>query len=325
MSAHPAVIPKELLSYVEAQNTSRCLRLPHPRTGLPALFLPFSRPASADGKTGANGILELQSISPDAKRSWFMTPGELVSDGKLLVLAPIDPIFLLIPLLQLLPEGTNARYLPHQDLVDEIANVFINSPPTTEDASVITPVIDAADISAMGEVGCVCEALRRICDVKEPAPELEVFKFAPPKAMDMLRAKVSAMSSASTFATFPSLQRSLAKDGLAVGIDNAGTDELLLSQARTKASCELLSQYLSPTWREKLLESYDFTRLEAHLKAIAGEAQAAITRAGDEPKLKDATNATNKKPNKGSFGVEKPKKANVAGMAKLSTFFTKKT
>jgi len=120
------------------------------------------------------------------------------------------------------------------------------------------------------------------------------------------------------------LQRTLAKDGLASGIDQAGRNEALLAQARTKASCEILSHYLSPLWKEKLLASYDFTLLDVHLKALADETQATLSRADSEPKLKDATNAPNKKPKRGTVGVEKLKKVNVTGMAKLSNFFTKK-
>ncbi|KZO93152.1 hypothetical protein CALVIDRAFT_566863 [Calocera viscosa TUFC12733] len=325
MLAHPAVIPKELLSFIEAQNSPRCIRLPHPRTGLPTLFLPLVTPPSADGRAGTTSILEVQSIAPDAKRSWFVDPGEVVSDGKLLLLAPIDPVFLLIPLLELLPEGTNARFLPFQDLLDEIANVFLHSPPTIEDNSTTVQPIEAADLAAVGEVSCSPAALRRICEVKEPAPGLEVFQFAPSKALEIVRAKVDLLSTSTTFAAFPSLERSLAKDGLALVPDKAGTDETLLSQARVKASCEIMSQYLSPVWKAKLLASYDFGRLDLHLKALADEAQAAITRADAEPKLKDATNAPNKKVKRGTVGVEKLKKANVTGMAKLSSFFTKKT
>jgi len=206
----------------------------------------------------------------------------------------------------------------------------------------ILPAIEGTDIAALGEVECVAVALKRICDVKEPAPGLEVFKFTPAKALELLRAKVAALTAPTTFATFPALERSLAKDGLASGIDQAGADETLLSreyfeqnllscwgyplltEARVKTTCEVVSQYLSPLWKEKLLASYDLSRLDAHLKALADEAQAVITRADSDPKLKDATNAPNKKPKKGSFGVEKLKKANVAGMAKLSSFFTKK-
>ncbi|KZT61942.1 hypothetical protein CALCODRAFT_303462 [Calocera cornea HHB12733] len=320
MSAHPAVIPKELLSYIEAHDPPRCLRLPHPRTTLPALFLPLNAPPSEDGLVGTSVIFEVQSIAPDARRSWFLGPGEVVSDGKLLIIAPIDPIFILIPLLEALPEGTNNRFLPMRDLADEIANVFTRSPPTAEDGSAVVPPIDTGDLSALGEIDCIAAALRRICDVKEPAPGLEVFKFASSNALEIVRAKVDRLATSSTFAAFPSLVRSLAKDD----IDATCGDDTLLSQARIKAACDFMSQYLSPAWKEQLLASYNFDRLDLHMKALADEAQAAITRAEPEPKLKDATNAPNKKPKKGSVGVEKLKKVNVAGMSKLSSFFTKK-
>jgi hypothetical protein len=84
------------------------LRLPHPRTGhflylskkkgrfaeqnffnaaAPSLFLPYRRvqPAKSNDSDHSGdswGILEVQSVSPPNKRSWFFTEGEVVS-GKL--------------------------------------------------------------------------------------------------------------------------------------------------------------------------------------------------------------------------------------------------
>jgi hypothetical protein len=44
----------------------RYLRLPHPRTGRPGLYLPVTSTHSKDVQ-----ILEVQSIDPERKRSWF--------------------------------------------------------------------------------------------------------------------------------------------------------------------------------------------------------------------------------------------------------------
>lgn len=91
---------------------------------LPALFLPYRLAQRADVSSGSEdewGILEVQSVSPPNQRSWFFMEGEVISgklceslcrevecglhrrrmtDGKLLVMTPIDPAFLLIPILQ---------------------------------------------------------------------------------------------------------------------------------------------------------------------------------------------------------------------------------
>ena len=84
-------------------STTSFLRLPHPRTGpllslhkknsfcstesfniaLPSLFLPYHRAtaqaASPNGSEDAWGILEVQSVSPPNRRSWFFTEGEVIS------------------------------------------------------------------------------------------------------------------------------------------------------------------------------------------------------------------------------------------------------
>lgn len=71
-----------------------------------------------------------------------------------------------------------------------------------------------------------------------------------------------------------------------------------------------------------------FSALDTHLKTTMDEAAAAVpvsTKGGKKIKSQLATGEDKKrKPAKGSHGVEKLKKANVNGMAKLSTFFKKK-
>lgn len=108
----------------------RFLRLPHPRTGktyvfmvvlvpaqqgsgVPSLFLPYAKP---DGRTS---IMEVQTVAPPNERSWFLSEGQVVQsaclrqsspssahsflpDGELLIMTPVDPAFLLIPILHVL-------------------------------------------------------------------------------------------------------------------------------------------------------------------------------------------------------------------------------
>jgi hypothetical protein len=82
--------------------------------GLASLFLPY-RPRGKDGSR-RDAILEVQAVAPANARSWFVGQevvagrvpksfhvsrrSKLQADGKLLVMTPIDPAFLLIPILQ---------------------------------------------------------------------------------------------------------------------------------------------------------------------------------------------------------------------------------
>lgn len=121
---------------------------------------------------------------------------------------------------------------------------------------------------------------------------------------------------------------------------------------RTKAACELLSQYLPDVLYAELLKQYEyvlswfvapyglaflcnsFAELDTHLLAIHAE-QTAIEefnaqavpkpKKGKAPSQKkgDPAEKKRKAPARASNGVEKLKKANVKGMAKISSFFQK--
>jgi ribonuclease H2 subunit B len=70
-----------------------------------------------------------------------------------------------------------------------------------------------------------------------------------------------------------------------------------------------------------------FTELDEYLKRV--ETETAITTSavkhGKDKKVVSAGESKKRKNPKGSQGVEKLKKANVNGMAKLSSFFTSKS
>ncbi|KAF8757224.1 Ydr279p protein family (RNase H2 complex component) [Rhizoctonia solani] len=101
MSTHIAVLPKEFQEALERSGSSlRPLQLPHPRTGLQALFV-------YHGST----MLELHSVTPDAPRSWFVGQS-VVSNGNLMLMTPIDPVFILIPFLQTLVERVISAQQP---------------------------------------------------------------------------------------------------------------------------------------------------------------------------------------------------------------------
>lgn len=67
---------------------------------------------------------------------------------------------------------------------------------------------------------------------------------------------------------------------------------------------------------------YSFRTLDAYVDELKREESQAMTM--KNKKSESALTDKKRKPVKGSFGVEKLKKANVKGMSKLSDFFTKK-
>jgi ribonuclease H2 subunit B len=115
------------------------------------------------------------------------------------------------------------------------------------------------------------------------------------------------------------------------------------SEGRIKTTCELVSQYLSLSMKSELLASYecasfnslpDITLILSSLSALDKHLK---SRLAEETLLKTTTNTgkgkggakgeadkKRKAPAKRSHGVDQLKKANTTGMAKLSSFFTKK-
>ncbi|KAF9222586.1 hypothetical protein BS17DRAFT_796445 [Gyrodon lividus] len=312
--------------------STRFLRLPHPRTGIASLFLAHEVDTS-NGELDAkriSKILEVQAVAPPNARSWFIED-EVVSDGRLLVMTPVDPLFLLISILRAsnhFPkhEGENVNFRPAEDMFEDAARHIAESSriDALQDMSVMVGVEDVLKFAALE---CTKKAMRRICDVKEITTEITVFRYSSEKLIQHLRKKVATLSTPRITEMSRSLVRDLAKDAL---MEDKNED--VLDLGRTKLACQLLAQYLPQDIQEELLGSYDFTKLDAHLKALQEEQSIIPPDSGAVIKKSKAAAAKlaedsrkRKKDGKGTHGVEKLKKANLNGMSKLSTFFTKKS
>ncbi|KAI8993018.1 ribonuclease H2, subunit B [Trametes punicea] len=325
MTCHFGILPADLLQTLSNQLAkpsesdevpctlaeTRLLRLPHPRTGIHSLFLPHETPQSSS-------ILEVQAVTPPNPRSWFMKE-EVVDDGKLLVMTPVDPAFLLIPILQttIPTDGTAGNFRPADDILEEAANQFSKS-------SVPADFALAEDILHLASLRCVHAAMRRVCEHKEVTAEITVYRYSEERVQHYLRAKVLRLSEPSTCELSRTINRNLAKDGLM-----EDGKETLLATARVRMACDLVSQYLPQSFYETLLSFYDFAPLDAYTRSLKEEAMALAVvnmnavEASESKGQKDAGNDKKRKA-KGSHGVEILKKANIKGMAKLSTFFQKK-
>jgi len=171
---------------------------------------------------------------------------------------------------------------------------------------------------------CIISALKGLCDFQNVTMELTVYRYSEDKMMEYLQAKVSRLSKAAVAEKSRTIIRSLAKDGM---MDDGKED--LLELGRIRAACNLISQYITQALYSALIAKYDFTPLDAYVKALKDE-ESAIALAGapgKRPRAADVVEDGGKKrkaKSKASQGVEKLKKANISGMAKLSTFFQKK-
>ncbi|KAF8315966.1 ribonuclease H2, subunit B [Amanita rubescens] len=321
MATYVCVLPVDLLDGLttHVDHSANFLRLPHPRTGIASLFLPVKGPKDTAGDISV--ILEVQAVTPAETRSWFLD-NEVVSDGRLLLMSPIDPTFLLFPILQATnpPEdGYEHHFRPADDIFEDASLKIEERCGRHDDTSYD---VNAQDILQLASLPCIKDALRRVCDMKEITSKIEVYRFSESKALEYLRKKVAYLSSPSTVEGSKTLLRNLAKDGL---FDD-GKEKLLEGTllARIRAACETLSQYLPKSLGGALEASYDFGDLEKHLKNLRDE----VIAPGNPKPKRESTSAAmqhedKKRKNKASQGVEKLKKTNVNGMAKLSSYFKK--
>ncbi|EMD37888.1 hypothetical protein CERSUDRAFT_114528 [Gelatoporia subvermispora B] len=326
MASQLGVLPRDVIDSMLPQLPSlegtaestpsqlRFIKLFHPRTGLPSLFLPHR--SSVENE--ATSVLEVQMVSPPEKRSWFMSSDEVVEDGKLLLLTPIDPAFLLIPILRSLisAEGDPGNFRPIDDLFEDAA-VKLKSLESSSQAT--------TDLLYLSSLPCVQTAMSRICETKDITEDITVYRFSTLHTMEYLQLKVGNLRRPEILESSKTILRNLAKDGLM-----EDGKETLLELARTRAACELVSQYLPRDLYTTLLGSYDFAPLDAYLKTLREEE--ATLAAADMSKVEmresqTQSSASGDKKRKGqtkaSYGVEKLKKANVKGMSKISSFFQK--
>ncbi|KAG8863260.1 hypothetical protein FRB96_008751 [Tulasnella sp. 330] len=311
------------------------LRLPHPRTGIPCLFLLADPSAPSTSKKSASPVLEVQSIAPDAGRSWFFGNNTIVQDGKLLVLTPIDPAFLLISFFMSIATapGTATQFRPLEDILEDATtniNASIEEQSQQGTITTVTPqplVLD--EVLRFARSDYVKLAAQRICEFKEISEDLIVFRLCRNKLRDHLRTKVARISDTPIYDSFQTLARGLAKDGL--GEEAEGLMKDLRQSARVRGACDVLAQYLPPDVAGELVASFDFNALEAHHQALRDEESTTVSAkiAKENTAPKEAMADTGKKAKGGknatpSQGVKKLSKVNVQGMSKLNTFFTKK-
>lgn len=347
MTTHIGILPLDLLNALsidldrttnETSANTRFLRLPHPRTGIPSLFVPCAsenRTGNGDSSS-TSGILEVQAVTPPNSRSWFLNSEEVIADGKMLIMTPIDPMFLLLPLMQIShptqKDGTLGTLRQLDDIFEDAATKLsrVSETDANKDPSL---KVSEQDILFILTLNCVREAARLICEVNDLTPELAVYRYDPERVIKVLQKKVEHLAQPAILDRTRTVVRSLAKDGLM----EDGQEELL-ELGRKKAACEILSQYLPSDIYAKLLATYDFSTLETYTNAIR-EADAAITAAnettnGSKKGKKKGTatanqekkedTASKKRKGASSQGVDRLKKVNTDGMKKISSFFVQK-
>ncbi|CAE6485364.1 unnamed protein product [Rhizoctonia solani] len=321
-TTHVAVLPKDVQEKLQPSAASlRPLQLPHPRTGLPALFIHH-------GST----ILELHNVTPDAPRSWFI--GEsVVSNGNLLLMTPIDPAFILIPFLRAL--DSKAPFKPTDDLLEEAISTY--SPPE----------LRKEDVVSFMALDCVRKALRQLCETKDVPPDLTVHKPSTERIIDFIKRRIERVVSAQqptepptseptpeTPPSFPTIQRQHLRFGLSVtelGPLDCPNAQSIRAATRIKIASEVVGNWVEECLIEQVLATYDISAYTAHAAVRAEQARAELAAATARVEAAEAGKGSKSKAGEkrkagaqNSRGVDKLKKANTKGMAALTTFFGKK-
>ncbi|GAA5964105.1 hypothetical protein JCM8115_005342 [Rhodotorula mucilaginosa] len=358
---HVCILPTDVpLEASESScSSSRFLRLPHPRTNQPALFLPYSR--TGHSASGPDAVLEVQRISPDAdkQRCWFIGQ-EVASDGSIAMLTPFDPAFFAISYLSTLPP----HYQTYADLWDAVSQrAFEPLGELSSSANAGVSVDEfAEDLSRLGQMQALRERFRCVCEMQPSGDGDEsLLRYSPAKALDLLRSKVDALANPdggifgplestepgedrkpladaavdAGASAFSSARRGLGKEDVGSG---HGLSAEIQTESRQKYAIGIIANYLPPVVTKQLLAAYDFPALTAYLSLttpnsvvlnttyLPGRASAKFDNAtGDDLGGGSAAKKRKAVESKGSRGVEALKKVNTKGMKSLAELFGKQT
>ncbi|GMK58325.1 hypothetical protein CspeluHIS016_0503570 [Cutaneotrichosporon spelunceum] len=298
MTEYIAVLPDG----IDSTASHTYLRLPHPRSGAPQLYLPTP-----------TGLCEVSKLTGSRGRTWFV--GDNVSPGAMLLHHPIDPVFLAIPLaLSLLHPDRTTPFQPLADLLTPQSHFDLKPAFSSSAAPAHNP--DAGRLVAHMPFR---RAFRACCERKlvdaVPTPEEAYYRPSRAAMLAIVRAKVDSLAAADTFDKFDHLVRGLGRDGLL----EPSADPALVHAARVSAAIEHVAQYLPPPLLASLTASYDLDAYNAYLADRVAAARAAEAPVVIEKKQKTTKRKLAK--TESSRGVEALKKVNTNGMAKMTSFF----
>ncbi|KAF9287205.1 hypothetical protein BGZ68_002097 [Mortierella alpina] len=151
--------------------------LPNPSSGLP------SRYVIQDGQ-----LYELQASDSEGLRSWFIED-TVQSDGSLYLITPMDPVFMFIPILDIMrkkTQGTEGRFLILEDIFESD---------------------QYASLRQLIQLQHIERYLRLVCEVRDSSA-LKTFRLEDAKVMSWLKRKVEVL--VNKFEMVPALRNSIA-------------------------------------------------------------------------------------------------------------------
>ncbi|KAL7748231.1 hypothetical protein RI367_006417 [Sorochytrium milnesiophthora] len=305
-----------------ASDRLKVLHLPHPRTGSPASFGWTVGIAYEDD--GAS-LLEIQQVPAVGTKSWFID-NAVKSDGTVTIMSPVDPLFVLLPLLdrqRCKTDDSLGRYLTVEDILHS------DSVP---------------DLMTLSESSALPEQLKLICD-HQPAGAETVYRLSDERTLRWLRYKTSQL--VDTYDAFPCLQTLNKLVSMSDELSEA--DNIRARETRIRVAIDIVSDYLPDAWADILLRSYQlrppvtpilcavltwayvlgsFTQTSESLQDIIRRELQGHGSTSKRPTSCDlgqqqGASAAAAKRVKPSVGVQKLAKASKSGMQSLTSFFKK--
>jgi len=320
------------------QSGLHLVKLPHPKGGIPVMFM----------QDGDDQLYDLQSAAPRKHASWFINQ-RVSSDPSFYMASRIDPRFLVLPYL----EKAGARFSP----LDQIVTV-------------------ADSCARLSLEKAVAWGLHELCDINDKfGDDMILYRHNEAKALEWLRSKATRTArvlaaqrikkeraSNSLFVgSFNVAAQSAQSGAIAAAAAEAADSQPLVSDSdvgreETRVALQIVCDYLNDATATKLVESFDMRlsdlapskaqetqlkrkadweqelELEKETLAYAPPLKPSLTTAsssssgtatGSSSSSSFSTSASGpakKKPSNGGKAPAKP----VAGKASIASFFGKK-
>ena len=141
-------------------------------------------------------------------------------------MTPVDPAFLLIPLL----EAAKSTVFRTPDDIFEQMSQSLTVP---DDESIANDSAQAKSVACLADLRCTQTGLRRVCEAKDIGGDTIVYRYSKEKAVQYLRRKIDRLSKAQEVEKSRTIIRILAKDGL---MDD-GKESLLERESFAGSAC----------------------------------------------------------------------------------------
>ncbi|CAG8648079.1 3814_t:CDS:2, partial [Acaulospora morrowiae] len=253
------------------------IRLPHPRTGLPARYI------IQEGE-----LLEVQRVDCGSRKSWFIED-TVHKDGSFLFFTRIDPLFLMLPILDVCRRKNSES----QGFFHTLEDMLFNQ--------------DFPSMTRLSSVNNISTYLEWICDSQDLNQENKVYRLNDDKLMNWLKTKVTNILS--NFDEHKALKQ------LSEQLDNSTVDDRHIQ--------EVIMEYLPNYWTEQLKKEYTFDELGkwSSQGIVYMTEVSSVYRENRQQIEKEIKQSVKKR--KLTHGQSSLAKANKTGMKKMTSFFTK--